>query len=105
MLSIVISIVVARQFMAAAEELNRTKWVWALIGVAVFIGSQFLMGIILGLFFLSESELDSSSFVLNIGGLVLGIGVAFLVLYLMKINTSKKPKINEDSILDQLEDE
>ena len=106
MLSIIIAIVVARQFMSAAEKFNRTKWLWAVIGVVTFIGSQLLMGVILGLFFLSDGDLDvGNSLAINLVGLALGTGIAFLVLYLMKNNAEKNPTVNEDALLDQFDEE
>ncbi|MDG1261191.1 MAG: hypothetical protein P8H59_02075 [Flavobacteriales bacterium] len=106
MLSIIIAIVVARQFMSAAEKFNRTKGLWAVIGVVTFIGSQLLMGVILGLFFLSDGDLDvGNSLAINLVGLALGTGIAFLVLYLMKNNAEKNPTVNEDALLDQFDEE
>lgn len=105
MLSIVLAVVVARQYLAVAAEFRKNKWLWGTIGVAVFVGSQLLMGVLLGVVMaMKGTEEIQGEFIWNIVGMALGFGVAYGVLELMKKNAKKEKSIQSEDLLDQFEE-
>lgn len=105
MLSIILAVVIARQYLTVADKYNKTKWLWGTIGVVVFIGSQLLMGVVLGIFMaMNGTEEIPAEFIWNIVGMIAGFGIAYGVLELMKRNAQKETGLKSEGLLDQFEE-
>ncbi|MFT4879523.1 MAG: hypothetical protein ACI80P_001365 [Flavobacteriales bacterium] len=105
MLSIVIAVIIARQYLAAAATFRKKKWLWGTIGVAVFIGSHLLLVLALGLFMaLKGTEEIQGEFIWDIIGMVAGFGIAYGVLELMKKNARKEKTSHNQDLLDQFDE-
>ncbi len=85
MLLAIITAVIAYQ---RAKAAGRNGWLWALIGAAVYIGAQLLVGIAAGIFFLfgiaifdwPESIFADYEMLFNIIGIVAAIGASWLLI-------------------------
>lgn len=100
MLGLIFIYFVGRAFYRLAEEHNKTKWLWAVIGIASYYAFGFIVGVVVALLNLSwalENEV-----LLTFIGIGAGIGGIILLYHLIKNNWEKKPTVNSDvEILDQ----
>ena len=105
MLSILIAVIIARQYLAVAATFSKNKWLWGTIGVAVFIGTQLLLVLVLGLFMaLKGTEEIQGEFIWDIVGMVAGFGIAYGVLELLKRNARKEKTSHNQDLLDQFDE-
>lgn len=88
-------------FWQRAKSLNLNPWLWAVIGLLSYLGSQFIAGVIIGL---SNPELLDKEGLIMIIGIVVSI-IALIIAWLImerqgKIKKEVKSKSNAD-ILDE----
>jgi hypothetical protein len=80
-----------------AEETGRGKGLWAFLMVVIFLGAQFLAGMIIGLFLAvgiaafgwADTLFDRYSFLISVGGIAFSVVVCSGVLYLLGRRTEE----------------
>ncbi len=99
----IIIIVILVAFVNKAGELGLNKFLWGAIGLGAYFGTQFLIGILLGLFMDFESLIldETNELALNFAGIIIG-GITALVAYRQMPNYATKEK---DDISDLLDDD
>lgn len=100
----IIIIVILVAFVNKAGELGLNKFLWGAIGLGAYFGTQFLIGILLGLFFMDfESQVldETNELALNFAGIIIG-GITALVAYRQMPKYAAKEK---DDISDLLDDD
>ena len=94
MLGILLIYFIGKSFYSLADEYNRSKWGFTILGIAVYYGSTALLGVILAL--LANEGIISIDFddtvLLTFIALPVGL-LSWIGLYqLLKFNWSKNPK-------------
>lgn len=90
-----------------AKDYNRAKFGYAFLGVGVYIGSQILLGFILGMVLvMMEQSLEIlDNFLVTLGGVIFGLLLVWLMHHLLKRSWEKKRLPQEESqLLDDLSD-
>ena len=79
MLGLLLLYWIGKYFYQLAEKFEKHKWGYAIFGIAVYYGSQLIIGVILGLFdeFL-QLGLDFDSVALNLLGIPIGLAFCYL---------------------------
>ena len=97
---VLIAIVIA--FVNKAGELGLNKFLWGFVGLAAYLGTQFLLGIIIALFMDVESASfsDSNEMALNFVGIIFG-GVAAYIAYKRMPHYAEKETTGMEDLLDQ----
>lgn len=97
---------IGKYFSELAHEHNRSRWLYAVLGIVVFFASQFLAGIILGIILLASDSgfTGKMDLGMNILGIVVGIGSAWLFYYLLKRAWVKNPRSQRAENSDLLDD-
>tara|TARA_B100000508_G_scaffold55003_3_gene42737 strand:+ start:116395 stop:116703 length:309 start_codon:yes stop_codon:yes gene_type:complete len=102
MLGIVFIYFLGRSYFRLADEHNRSKWLWGVLGVVFFYALQVLLGLIIGLTAYRWSMYNEVA--LNFIGIGFGLLGSIGIYHLLKYNWSKNKIVNTDSeILDDLE--
>ncbi|MCK7589955.1 hypothetical protein M0G43_05155 [Subsaxibacter sp. CAU 1640] len=102
MLGILLIYFIGKYFYKLAEEFNKNKWLFAILGVVVYYVGTFIGGILIGIL----DEIVGIGFdwdnnlALGLIALPFGIAAAYLFHYLLKANWEKSVVIVEDEIQD-----
>lgn len=101
MLGILLIYWIGKYFYQLADKNNQNKWLFAILGIAVFYITQFIFAIIL--VFLNEfgiTNVDLDSFALNL----LGIPLGFLGCYIFYILLEKSWKKDVVDVAEDIQD-
>ncbi len=100
MLGIILIYFIGKYFYKLAEEFNKNKWVYAILGVIVYYSGTMVGGVLLGFadgFF--ELGIDwEDTLLLTAIALPFGIGAAYLFYYLLKKDWKQSFVVVEDEI-------
>ena len=104
MLGLLLLYWIGKYFYKLAEEYDKSKWGFAILGVAVYYAgillASFTTGIILGIFY-PESLENLNEMLLGLAMLPFGI-LSCYILYKILENVWKKAKLAEDKFLNQV---
>ncbi|HLP53661.1 MAG TPA: hypothetical protein VK151_01475 [Fluviicola sp.] len=107
-ISLILTAAFGRAFFTLAHDHYRHAWGYAILGGGVFLGSQFIFGIILGIVLALTGNLDvltktSNSLLINFGGLALSAILCWILYALLKKSWTRNPKNQKDdsNLLDQ----
>jgi len=104
MLALLLIYFVGRAFYRLAETHNRSKWLFAILGVVMYYVAQLVFaGILLVIIYANDSYVTTQVELLaTLGGIGIGALSVWLFYYLLKKAWEKNPKSNDDELLDQL---
>lgn len=93
---------IGKYFYKLAEEFNKNKWLFAILGIVIFYVGTFIGGILLGLLdLIFEIGFDyDNSTLLGFMALPFGIASTYLFYYLLKKQWSNSIVIIKDEIQD-----
>lgn len=94
---------VGKYFYKLAEEYKENKWLYAILGIAIYFGSQLLTGVFLGLLDIMFGwNIDwEGNVAINLLGLPIGIGFSYLF-YILLERKWKKDKIEVIESIDDI---
>ena len=102
MISIILLIIMGRFFYKLAEEYNKSKWGYAILGIVTYYGTSIIYGITYVLIYFMANpnahEDDISETFLNLTGIPIGIGGAYLLYYFLERNWKRSKKEEVESI-------
>lgn len=97
---------VGKYFYDLATKHNRSPWPYAILGVVTYYGSQFLLGLLLGIILVLTNNIYSEDMEIwvTIGGIAMGAGITYLLYQLLKRNWERKAVVStkRDDLLDNL---
>lgn len=98
----IIFIIIVIVFVNKANELSLNKFLWGFIGLAAYMGSQLLLGLLAGLFLGVESIKldDTNELVLNLTGMIIG-GLAAFATYKNMPYYAEQKDTNQTDLLDE----
>lgn len=96
----ILVIIIASIFYKLADKYNENKWTFAIASIAVYFGSSFLIGIIIGVFCLiMDFDIDQiSDSTITIASLIFGITCSYIFYKLLEKKWKKKAIIKIDEI-------
>lgn len=98
---------IGKYFYELAFEHNRSRWGFAILGIATYFISQLAMGFILGIILVaSDTEFTGNmELVTNIAGILIGIAGVWLFYFLLKRAWEKNPKkgVSNSELLDDID--
>jgi len=102
MLGIVFLYFIGKYFYKLAEEFNKNKWLFAILGIAIYYFGTFVGGIVLGILdeFVGIGFDWDNNLALGIIALPFGLAAAYLFYFLLKKQWQKSIVIVEDEIHD-----
>lgn len=83
---------IGKYFYQLAEKYNRSKWLFAILGIVVYYLSQFVIGLFIGIL---NGIFDFGIDFNNVGVNLMGIPIGFLFVYLFYILLEKNWKKNK----------
>lgn len=102
MLEIVAVVLIGRYFYKLAEEYDKSKWLFPLIGIVTFYGTYLVVGFFYGIYLYSTdpyiTESDINPFMVVLLGLPIGIGAVVLLYKLLESNWKKNTKKQSPNI-------
>lgn len=102
MLGIILLIVIGKYFYKLAEDFDKNKWGYAILGIAGYYAGTIIGGIILGLilvFIYSDIEIESmSENRLGLIALPFGLISAYILHYFLKKKWKKEREIEKGAI-------
>jgi len=100
MLGLIFIYFIGRAFFRLAEEHNRLKWLWAVLGVVSYYVFSFIAGLLMAVIDLSWTiQNEGLSILIGVG---LGIGLTIALYHLLRHNWKKNVVVETDvDILDQ----
>lgn len=102
MLTIIPIYLFGKSYYNLAKLHNRNAWVYAILGGVIFLGSQFVLGFLIGIMMLmTNSAVNIPPFVLSLFAIMFGALVAYGIQHLLEKNWSRKPKDEFSELLDQ----
>lgn len=102
MLTIIPIYLFGKSYYELAKLHNRSAWGYAVLGACIFLGSQFLLGFLIGIIMVvTNTDLDMPSFVLSLIAIVFGAAAAYGIQNLLKRKWERKPKDDFSELLDQ----
>ncbi len=104
MLGIILIYFIGKQYYKLAEEFNKKRWVFAILGVVTYYSGQFILGILIALYdeFQGTDIIDSSSDLeLSLMGMPIGLLACAGVYYLLRYNWRKNKK-PEENLIDEI---
>lgn len=102
MLGLIFIYFLGRSYFRLAEEYNRSKWLWAILGVVFFYALQVILGLILGLTAYNWTLYNEVA--LNFIGIGFGLVGSIGIYQLLKHNWNKSKVVDiESEILDDLD--
>ncbi len=102
MLTIIPIYLFGKSYYDLAKMHNRNAWLYAVLGGVIFLGSQFLLGFLIGIIMvITETNLDIPSIVLSLIAIAFGALVAYGIQHLLKRNWERKPKDEFSELLDR----
>ncbi|MGX7666861.1 hypothetical protein [Flavobacterium pedocola] len=101
MIGILLIFSVGKYFYQLADNYNKNKWVYAILGVISYYAGQLIGGVILGVCSMAfDIEVDwDDNVLMTVIGLPIGIATCWLFYYLLKKKWSKAV-VEQDSIDD-----
>jgi len=98
---------IGKYFSELAHEHNRSRWGFGILAIVVYIASQLLFGLVLGIIlYASDPDVVISrgmEMAVNVAGIVMGLVTVWLLYYLLKKAWEKKRLLQKDSqLLDDL---
>jgi len=105
MLGIFILYFLGKSFYDLANRYGKSKWGYAIGGIAMYYISGLLFGIILAIgaeFTGSNFIEETSEFLLNLIGIVIGLGTCFGLYTFLERNLTEKSKTVEENLNDML---
>jgi len=98
---------IGKYFSELAHEHNRSRWGFGILAIVVYIVSQLLFGLVLGIIlYASDPDVVISrgmEMAVNVAGIVMGLVTVWLLYYLLKKAWEKKRLLQKDSqLLDDL---
>lgn len=98
----IVLIVIVVVFVNKASELGLNKFLWGFVGLAAYLGSQFLLGIIAALFMDVESiTIDKTNeLALNFVGIIFG-GILAYIAYKQMPAYAEKDTASTENLLDE----
>jgi len=101
MIGILLIYWVGKYFYLLAEEYKQNKWVFAIIGIVVFYGSQFVFGLLLGVLNeIFEFGIDFDGVFINLIGIPIGLLANYILYQLLEKHWKKNQIRPQDSIDD-----
>ncbi len=106
MIEIVAVILIGKYFYNLADKYEKSKWGYTVLGIISFYGTVFLCGVIYAFWFFAQAENqfatedDMSTLLVTFISLPIGIGVAYLLYFLLERNWKKNFVSNKPSIDD-----
>lgn len=104
MLGLVLLYFIGKKFYELADEYEKNKWGFAILGVIVYYLGAFVFGVVLGVFVvIMESDFleTTNNFILGIMALPFGILSCYGLYYYLE-KTWKKQKPLQDKMIDQI---
>lgn len=103
MLGIIFIYFIGKAFYQLAEEHERSKWGYAILGVLSFYASSLILGIAVAIIYEVQGANfeDIPDFVLNILGVIIGALTCMGFYHLLKRQWTKKPTSDDMDILDE----
>ncbi len=104
MLEIIAVIFIGKYFFKLAETYEKSKWGYAILGIVTFYATVFITGFIYAMFYISSNpyatEDDISTIVITLLSIPIGLGVTYLLYYLLEKSwkknfTNEKPSIDD----------
>ena len=102
MLGLFLVYFIGKEFYKLSEKFNKSKWLYAVLGVLSYYAGTFIGGIIIGIVYhLQGVDVETiSEGILAVVGLIIG-GLSCWGFYaFLKYQWSNKPVLNDNSILD-----
>jgi len=84
MLSIFLIYWIGRKFYDLALLHHRSKWGWAIFGIVIYYVSQLIIGMLIGIVAPDLLNSTGGTFLINILGIGIGLGVWFIVFKLLE---------------------
>lgn len=103
MLGIVLIFIIGGWYVKLAEQFNKNKWLFGILGIVTYYGSGFLIGIALAIavdVFALDILTDIPPLVLRLYPLPIGLLSCYLLHRYLKHQWSKTDKRNDEKILD-----
>jgi thiamine transporter ThiT len=103
MLGLLILFFIAKAFYTLADKHGRNKWVFGILSIAIYYGSAFLGGMLIGIIAIAmgnESIFELSDMALNLIALPFGLLAVGLTYYLLKRNWERNPRDTATELLD-----
>lgn len=103
MLGLLLIYFIGKAFYELAFTYNKSKWLFAILGVASFYIGTFVLGLALGVYVLisgNDSILDTNDLVLNLLGLPFGLLACWGFYVILRSNWKKQPVISSTELLD-----
>ncbi|MDG3583542.1 hypothetical protein [Galbibacter pacificus] len=97
MLGLLLIFFIGRYFYQLADDYNKNKWGFAILGIVIYYAGTFVAGIFIGLFYPTALE-TMDSLALNLIALPVGIIFCGVLYYILERNWEKKSKIDPTSI-------
>lgn len=102
MLGLIFIYWIGKYFYQLAEEFNKNKWLFAILGVVVYYAAQLIVGILIGvlaMFFNWNIDFESNIQMALIG-IPAGAGITYLFYFLLKRKWKSEKIEVKDSIQD-----
>lgn len=102
MIGLLLIYFIGKSFYSLAEQFNKSKWGFAVLAVAAFYASQFLLGILVGIYaeLSGNYSLLENSIGLNLFGLLFAALCVTGLYYILKNAWSKKKRGKSANLLD-----
>lgn len=102
MLTIIPIYLFGKSYYNLAKLHNRNAWIYAILGAVIFLGSQFLLGVLIGIILLmTNSTMNIPPFVLSLFAIMFGAFTAYGIQRLLEKNWERKPKDEFSELLDR----
>ncbi|MBI3239206.1 MAG: hypothetical protein HYZ43_10260 [Flavobacteriia bacterium] len=105
-ISLILTIAIGRLFFSLAHDHDRSAWGFAILGGGVFLGSQLIFGVILGIVLALTGNMDlltttSGTLMISLVGLVISAVSCWILFALLKRSWIKNPKSKKrDDLID-----
>lgn len=102
MLGILLLFFIGKFFYKLAEEFQKSKWGYAVLGVITYYAGTFIYGVLYSVIFFINNpdafESDIDTWTLRLTAIPAGLGLAYLLYYLLKRSWEKSKESNEESL-------
>jgi hypothetical protein len=104
MLALILIFYIGRAFYRLAKQHDRSKWLFAILGVVMYYVAQLVFAaILLVIIYANDSYVTTQiELIATLGGIGIGALSVWLFYYLLKKAWEKNPKSNDNELLDQL---
>ena len=103
MLALILIFYIGRAFYRLAKKHDRSKWLYAIIGVVTYYVAQFLLQVSIAIYLLSGGKnlALGTELVIALIGMLVGAGVVAVFYYILKRIWENNPKNNYQELLDR----